>query len=186
MGLLPSCMYDCQKFPTAERMQGCCKDCCIAKCKPLQLPSQAEAQSPGEAASSSSASSSSSFLMQLLPGGRIVEAVQLAPSSSSSSTQHSGQLTAAMPSRFCGVHVSTDGGAVSVGQVQEADMQLVTRGGTVAVKRCKANHAAINTAREPQQAGQGGNMQVTGQGVMAVGCVVWQLGVTVMQWHGMS
>jgi hypothetical protein len=44
--------------------------------------------------------------------------------------------------------------------VQEADMQLVTRGGDVAVKRCKANHAAINTAREPHQAGQGGDMQV--------------------------
>ncbi|WIA30048.1 hypothetical protein OEZ86_000143 [Tetradesmus obliquus] len=39
-------------------------------------------------------------------------------------------------------------------------MQLASRGGDVAVKRCKANHAAINTAREPQHAGQGGSMQV--------------------------
>jgi hypothetical protein len=89
--------------------------------------------------------------------------VQLTPSSSSSSSTAApvaSRLSAAMPSRFCGVHVSTDGGSVSVGQVQEADMQLVTRGGTVAVKRCKANSAAINTAAEPQQAGQGGSMQV--------------------------
>jgi hypothetical protein len=124
---------------------------------------QAQLQTQGTAAANSTqrgdANSSSSWLMQLLPGGRIVEAVQcnLNPSNSSSSSE---ALTAAMPSRFCGVHVSTDGGRVSVGQVQEADMQLVTRGGDVAVKRCKANHAAINTAREPHQAGQGGSMQV--------------------------
>ncbi|KAF6257312.1 hypothetical protein COO60DRAFT_1640038 [Scenedesmus sp. NREL 46B-D3] len=123
---------------------------------------QAEAQPQGTATassslchdSSSSSSSSSSFQMQLLPGGRVVEAVERAPSSSSS------RLTAAMPSRFCGVHVSTAGGSVAVGAVQEADLQLLTRGGAVAVRRCKANHAAINTAREPQQAGRGGSMQV--------------------------
>jgi hypothetical protein len=126
---------------------------------------QAQVQPQGTATANSAhgddtSSSSSSFLMQLLPGGRIVEAVECNLSSSSSSRQ----LTAAMPSRFCSVHVSTDGGRVSVGQVQEADMQLVTRGGDVAVKRCKANHADFNTAREPHQAGQGGSMQVRGWG----------------------
>lgn len=39
-------------------------------------------------------------------------------------------------------------------------MQLVTRGGGAAVQHCKANHAAINTAREAQQQGPGANMQV--------------------------
>jgi hypothetical protein len=131
----------------------------------LQAQVQPQSTATANSVQGDATSSSSSFLMQLLPGGRIVEAVECNPSSSSSSSSNR-QLTAAMPSRFCGVHVSTDGGGVSVGQVQEADMQLVTRGGDVAVKRCKANHAAVNTAREPHQAGQGGSMQVRGWGLI--------------------
>jgi hypothetical protein len=38
---------------------------------------------------------------------------------------------------------------VTVGQLQEADMQLSTSGGSVNVARCRAHNASINTAVQP-------------------------------------
>jgi len=84
---------------------------------------------------------------------------QAAGSSPSSEQEHAGQqqqqqqqpghsttLSCTIPSRFCGLSATTAGGSVTVGQLQEADMQLSTAGGAVQVTRCRAHNASINTA----------------------------------------
>eukprot|EP00878_Enallax_costatus_P040595 GHUV01046913.1.p1 GENE.GHUV01046913.1~~GHUV01046913.1.p1 ORF type:complete len:215 (+),score=73.91 GHUV01046913.1:426-1070(+) len=112
--------------------------------------------------SSSSSTSSSRFSTHVLGTSRstILDVVEAAVSSNRSQAGNI-QLCTSIPSRFCGLSVSTAGGGVAVGQIQEAEMQLVTRGGPAAVKRCKAMNASISTAREPQHGGRGGDIQVS-------------------------
>lgn len=87
------------------------------------------------------------------------DVVEHAATSSSSSTTDSQQqkqqqqlaadaavLSGSIPSRFCGLSVTTAGGSVTVGQIQEADMHLSTAGGDVQVSRCRAVNASISTA----------------------------------------
>lgn len=88
----------------------------------------------------------------------LADIVEQPPSSSSGDAAQRLVLSGTIPSRFCGLGVSTAGGSVTVGQLQEADMQLSTAGGDVRVVRCRANNASINTAaatavpvEQPQQ-----------------------------------
>eukprot|EP00775_Hariotina_reticulata_P004456 gene4456-4712_t len=120
------------------------------------------------------------FSMNLLPGGRIVEVVESAkqpPSSSSSSNaaQATATLLAAIPSRFCGVQASTAGGDITLAELQEAELQLVTEGGQVQVQRCRATNAAINTARSP---GGDGITSLPGGSIQAPRDMTRQRGIT--------
>lgn len=96
--------------------------------------------------------------------------------------QPSTVLSGTIPSRFCGLSVTTAGGSVTVGQLQEADLQLSTAGGDVKVLRCRAHNASINTALQPGDSipapaaavaataqTQGGSIQV-GHAVCGLGC----------------
>lgn len=65
-------------------------------------------------------------------------------------------LSATMPSRFCGLSVTTAGGRVDVAVLQEAALRLETRGGDVAVRRARASSAVVSTMRAPGEPGRGG------------------------------
>lgn len=89
-------------------------------------------------------------LAQQLPGGRIIDVVEHTADGNQEQQQQAGvTLAGTIPSRFCGLSVTTAGGSVTVGQLQEADMQLSTSGGSVDVARCRAHNASINTAVQP-------------------------------------
>jgi hypothetical protein len=93
----------------------------------------------------------------------VVETMPAGPSGSSA-TPTTTTLQVAIPSRFCSVQASTAGGSITLAQLQEAELQLVTNGGQVQVQRCRATNAAINTSRSPGGDGvislPGGSIQV--------------------------
>ena len=72
-------------------------------------------------------------------------------------------LSATMPSRFCGLSVTTAGGRVDVAVLQEAALRLATAGGDVAVRPARARSAVCRLMRAPGGAGLGG---VFGVGVV--------------------